>query len=136
MEKRLYNLLKNDNSHICPICREYIQEYNQSLILPCGHLYCKNCFVDYSKLYTDCSLCHQHFNCLDHSNLYQYIQDGIQEKQTNLYEIMYFYFNINYLILTLLKNNPTVLNNLTTATNYFEKEKVENFIQTFLKIGL
>lgn len=131
MEQRIYNLLKSDNNHICPICREFIPEFKDSLILPCGHLYCKNCFTEYYKVYNNCSLCKQQFNCLDHSRLLRYLESF--DIQCELYEIIYLYFNIDSLIIQLL-NNCDWQESLSNSTNYFDKSQINLFIKQFLKV--
>lgn len=140
VQERLFNLLKEQNNTACPICQENINTFQECLVLPCGHLYCKNCFLDFEKMYKHCSLCQQSFNFVDHSRLYNKVQEfdnDVSDVKYDLYEIMYFYFKIPTFIESLLLHSlekvdwETILTRIQSSLEYFKKKDVENFIRVF-----
>lgn len=135
MEKRLYQLLKNDKNNICPICREYQEQFEDCLFLNCGHLHCKKCFIEYEKIYNHCSVCRSSFTFknLPNALLIFFEQFSIQH-QFELHDIMNLYFNIDLIIMKMLNSCPKWESDISQSHLYFQKENIDLFIKKFIQL--
>jgi len=137
IQNRLYNLLKEVNNHICPICQEYISSFEDCLILTCGHLYCKNCFLDFEKLYSHCSLCRETIN---HKRLYNCIEAGVQNfPPLDLFEIIYLHLYVHVIIGNLIEKSVCTMSwsdilekcQLASTGSHFTKSQMESFLKMY-----